>query len=167
MPRVLVKGKAVECKVDDNGDVICAACGVSGMVDVQCMVCGAPVAEDGAPPPPDPLPEPPPETPSITPNMLRRNTDPETSDQAAQEIILALQNLHSQITLLVCEYPGRVARELSDIRGDWDIRVIGRRLNEVEKLGYVRRGPAKETPGTGRMAETWWPTERALRETGS
>jgi hypothetical protein len=92
-----------------------------------------------------------------TMNALSRTNDPLTSQLAAAEIVSDLANLHDWTVQCVSESPGLTQRELGAKYCPLDLRKIGRRLNECEKLGRVRRGEARKCSLTYRLAETWWP----------
>jgi len=90
------------------------------------------------------------------PKTLARRTDPVESKQAAAQIVPELEGLRRRTYQMVKLYPGRIARELSELAGDTDFRIIGRRLGEVEKLGLIRRGESRACKHTGRRCATWW-----------
>jgi predicted transcriptional regulator len=87
---------------------------------------------------------------------LRRNTDPETSHEAAEHIVKHLGDIQRWVLEIVKQYPGSTASELADAKGIGDPRHINRRLSELEEIGRVRRGEARECQITGRKAATWW-----------
>jgi hypothetical protein len=89
---------------------------------------------------------------------LRRNNDPETSAEAASSVMPELSELQSQVVALVKAYPGRIVRELAELHGDADFRRVGRRLNEVERQGRIRRGEPRVCAYTNRRCTTWWPS---------
>ena len=88
---------------------------------------------------------------------LRRNTDPQTSHDAARQITRRLGDIQKWVLGIVKEWPGSTASELADAKGIGDIRQINRRLPELEELGRVRRGETRACQITGRAAATWWP----------
>jgi len=91
---------------------------------------------------------------------LARKTDPGTSWAAAKSLEPAeLAGLRRRAVALVTKYPGRIARELSELAGDGDPRTLNRRLGEVERMGLVRRGQARRCAVTGKLCATWWPVE--------
>jgi len=89
---------------------------------------------------------------------LRRTTDPDTSADAARHITGRLGDIQRWVLNIVKEWPGCTASELADAKGVGDIRQINRRLPELEALGRVRRGEARDCQITGRKAATWFPT---------
>ena len=91
---------------------------------------------------------------------LARRGDPWTSKKSAEEIIDSLSALRKRAFDLIKANPGKIARELSDIANDRDERKIGRRLNELEELGLIRRGEERKCAVTGRYCATWYLTER-------
>ena len=88
---------------------------------------------------------------------LRRNTDPIESALAAKEIVPFVGRMQQVVTDLVTANPGLTCRELARIRGDEDLRTVGRRLNECERLGTIRRGESRPCSTTGRLCATWFP----------
>ena len=90
---------------------------------------------------------------------LARASDPTTSKEAAWFIVERLGELQSHAVLVVTKYPGRTLRELAELdpRCGKDTRLVGRRLNEVEKMGLVVRGPVRKCGVSGRPAATWFP----------
>lgn len=99
---------------------------------------------------------------------MSRNTDPETSHQAALEHALTtLSERRRQVFDLVNDFPGQTAGELARIMlrrfGHLPITVCAetphKRLPELERLGLVRRGDARECGDSGYDRMTWWPHE--------
>ena len=91
-----------------------------------------------------------------TPPLFRR-TDPATSREAAAHMVETgkLGEAQQRVLALVRRSPGLTALMLAEVAGEWDPRVINRRLPELERLGLIRRGEPKRQ-GTGRRAVTWW-----------
>ena len=94
----------------------------------------------------------------LSAKKLARRTDPETSKEAAERIKPHLGELHRWAQSCVQEAPGLTQRELGAKFCATDPRRIGRRLNECELLGLVKRGVARKCSISGRMADTWYPT---------
>lgn len=90
---------------------------------------------------------------------LARGSDPQTSHLAAASISEALPNLQRWAVECVTATPGKTAMELARLHCPMDPRRIGRRLNECEALGTLRRGAKRPCDITKRQAETWWPVE--------
>ncbi len=88
---------------------------------------------------------------------LARTDDPETSHLAAAEIVPHLADLHRWAVECVTQSPGQTQRELGATYCPTDPRKIGRRLNELERIGRLRRGTERPCTISGRMAETWYP----------
>ena len=88
---------------------------------------------------------------------LHRRGDPDTSAEAARDIVENLAELHRWTVACVRSAPGLTQRELGAKFCPTDPRKIGRRLNECEKAGLVRRGPPRTCTVSGRQAETWFP----------
>jgi len=89
-----------------------------------------------------------------------RNTDPETSHEAAAHITdsgaRAFQQ--GQTVAAVRAYPGRTMQELAELTG-LDRYMLGRRVSECETAGLVVRGAKRQCSVTGRSAEPWWPVD--------
>lgn len=85
-----------------------------------------------------------------------RNTDPESSKDAGRDIEPALEELWGWTIRAVGEMPGSTQRELGARFCPLDLRMLGRRLNEVDKVG-VWRGPRRACTISGKNVETWWP----------
>ena len=95
---------------------------------------------------------------SVNPaKALARRTDPETSKQAAQEILRSIRGMRKRAVDAVARWPGRTASELSDLLGDRDVRKVGRRLGECSRKNLIRRGRARACKVTGCHAATWYP----------
>jgi DNA-binding MarR family transcriptional regulator len=88
---------------------------------------------------------------------LARNTDPETSHQAARRMVDSDQLGEAQLRALKVVYrnANATASELSKAAGDGDPRKINRRLNELEKAGWISRHAPRRCKVTGRNAHTW------------
>ena len=87
---------------------------------------------------------------------LARTTDPETSKQAARELVASgqLGDQQRQTLKLIELFPGSTARELK-LRGAviWDPH---KRIFELKKLGLIRDGGARKCTITGKSALTWF-----------
>ena len=85
-----------------------------------------------------------------------RNSDPITSHLAAHQITdSGLRSLQQHQTLAaVRAYPGLTGQELAQASGICRY-TLGRRLSEVEELGWIRRAEARTCSVTGRKALTW------------
>jgi hypothetical protein len=90
-----------------------------------------------------------------TPKKLARKGHPETSRQAAREVFARLPQLYEYVLAVVKLYPRSTASEMADREGQRDVRRIGRRLPELEKLGRVRRCGSRVCTITGKTATTW------------
>ena len=84
-----------------------------------------------------------------------RNTDPETSHEAAEAIKASGELGRQQLAVLeaVRRWPGLTSLELG-ARMKLDRWAVARRLPELEGV-YVRKGEAKTV--NGRRHVTWWP----------
>lgn len=92
---------------------------------------------------------------------LARSTDPATSHEAASRIVPHLQKLHRWTIECVTESPGQTQAELGRKYCPNDPRKIGRRLVEVERKGFIRRGESRRCSVSGHTAATWFPAEAA------
>ena len=91
---------------------------------------------------------------------LARSEHPEESKLAAEAILDSLGKLQRETLDAVELDPGKTARELGWINRLEDHRQFGRRLNELEKAGLVRRGAPRPCTRTGRKSATWYPLEK-------
>ena len=85
-----------------------------------------------------------------------RNTDPESSKEAAREMIDsgAMASQRMQVYVALQRHNNSTARELSDASGI-TVHVIGRRLTELDRLGMVSRGPQRLCRIGNRNATEW------------
>ncbi len=93
-------------------------------------------------------------------NPIARATDPETSHRAAAEVTRSGRRDAQAASVLEAVQigPGFTSAELATAGAPFDRYVAARRLPELERLGKVRRGPARACRVTGRLALTWWPS---------
>ena len=93
-----------------------------------------------------------------TPNS--RNTDPETSHLAGQEITASgkRQSQIIKVAQIVELAPGLTSRELSRV-SPMDRYTIARRLTDAETAGKVKRGNVRQCQIANRKALTWWPVK--------
>jgi DNA-binding MarR family transcriptional regulator len=93
---------------------------------------------------------------------LARSTDISTSHRAARRLREVGEHARQKawVLALVREHPGATARELAEQTEDFAVNhpIIWRRLPDLEKEGYVVKGPVNHRR---RPAVTWYPTERA------
>lgn len=87
-----------------------------------------------------------------------RATDPHTSHLAAAEIIAsgARAEQQRQVLTAVRAMPGSTSAELAQTF-DLDRYAVARRLPELDRAGFIRRGDARRCDANGRTALTWWP----------
>lgn len=114
--------------------------------DVWCDVCQEHHAEPACTEPPE-----------VTPEQLARRDDPDTSKEAAHEIMPSIARLHEWAADCVKRSPGLTQRELGRKYCADDLRRIGRRLAECERIGLVRRGDSRPCSISNKKADTWWP----------
>lgn len=88
-----------------------------------------------------------------------RASDPVEShaamDRAESEGLLYTQR--ARYAELVAKFPGCTASELAREAGDATNHRSARRLPEIERRGYIRRGPVRTCRVTSFQAVTWWP----------
>lgn len=91
---------------------------------------------------------------------LARRTDPETSVDGALHILPIRARVKREALLMVRQYQGMTASELSKLAGSNDPRIFNRRLGEMAKGAHpkIRRGDTRKCGRSGRPAATWWPT---------
>jgi hypothetical protein len=89
-------------------------------------------------------------------SAIARKTDPWTSHQAAKEITESglRESQREHVLLALKKHDGTTSSELA-VFGCIDRYVTARRLPELEKLGFVKKGTAKKCTITGRNAMTW------------
>lgn len=89
---------------------------------------------------------------------IARNTDPDTSHEAAAEITASgvRGEQQAQTIAAVRAFPGCTMQELAEKTGH-DRYMLARRISECETAGAVRRGAKRTCEVTGRKAEEWWP----------
>jgi hypothetical protein len=97
-------------------------------------------------------------------NHLAGRTDPQTSRDAARLKLATLGKDQALALALVRAYPGNSAKGLAaaamdNDHGIWGVdfeavrQRIGRRLNELEKAGLIRRDGVRDG------CSCWWPVE--------
>ena len=95
-----------------------------------------------------------------TPVIARaRNTDPETSHQAAAQVERSGKAAmrRSMLASYVKEHPGLTNGEIADALPEIGYQETTRRMGEVEKLGLIRRGEPRVCSVHGTKQATWWP----------
>lgn len=87
-----------------------------------------------------------------------RNTDPQTSHEAAEHMTVSGKRAAQQeLTAKAVEsYPGLTSLELAR-RCKMDRYMLARRLSECEAEKMVRRGATRRCAVSGRTAITWHP----------
>jgi DNA-directed RNA polymerase specialized sigma24 family protein len=90
------------------------------------------------------------------PAALHRTGDPDTSREAAQEVIGPAFNRRMLEALqAVQNLPGRTSNELEDILGV-HAGTIRKRLNDLRLRGALVKGDKRKCAVTGRNAFTWY-----------
>lgn len=87
---------------------------------------------------------------------LARPSDPETSQQAAEEIARVLPIRWMDTFRAVAREPGLTASEM-ERRDGVQRSDYGRRLGELARIGKICRGEPRKCRITGKQAATWWP----------
>src|SRR5947207_2962586 len=87
---------------------------------------------------------------------IARCVDPKPSHLAAGEMAVSGKREGQALAVLalVRKYPCSTTRELSS-RSQLTVHVIGRRLPELEKAGYIARKNTRECSVGKRLATTW------------
>jgi hypothetical protein len=90
---------------------------------------------------------------------IARHSDPASSHAAAKEITSSGERARQcDLALrMVTEHPGCTSLELSTLK-ILDRYQTARRLPELEKAGWVRRGPIRQCKVGARPAVTWFPS---------
>lgn len=93
-----------------------------------------------------------------------RNTDPQTSHEAAEFITSSGKRAAQQqlTATAVAQYPGLTSMELAK-RCRMDRYMLARRMSECEEAGQVRRGPARQCAVSRRQATTWFPASMPIQ----
>ena len=96
----------------------------------------------------------------VDPGPLAKRSDPFTSKLSGSKMRASFTRitLMKEVLKLVAEHPGWTSRQFSDLRGDRDLRTVGRRLSDLKKSGLVRNGSSVKDSVTGEEALTWWVT---------
>lgn len=91
------------------------------------------------------------------PATLARSTDPESSQDAAEATTRSGRAAGQRRAVLaaLCVEDGATSAELAE-RMNVSRYMPARRLPELERLGYVRRGEARICAAHGTKALTWW-----------
>lgn len=89
------------------------------------------------------------------PHPLVRRDDPDVSYEGAEDAESRLSELRAAVLACVCRHPGATCNEMAAVEHVRDPRKIGRRLNELEKLGFIIRGEPRPCEITGRNAAPW------------
>ena len=93
-------------------------------------------------------------------HLPARNTDPQTSHEAAAAIVRTGDRAHMQhlAYAAVRAYPGLTSLELATASGLCRF-MLARRLPEIEEAGLVKRGDKRRCAASTRgfTAVTWWP----------
>lgn len=86
-----------------------------------------------------------------------RNTDPDTSHQAAREIAPHLGDLQREALDAIRQHPGRTCTELARLRDYADPRTFNRRISELAKMEppRIRCSGTRRCGVTGKNARTW------------
>lgn len=90
---------------------------------------------------------------------LAHRTDPETSHEAARDIVEHLARMQKRACEIVALFPGHTAQEMAQLARLRDIRTLNRRLCELERKGLIVRQRARVCSVTGRRAHVWYPVE--------
>ncbi|MHC1668126.1 winged helix-turn-helix domain-containing protein [Stenotrophomonas maltophilia] len=91
-------------------------------------------------------------------NYPARNTDPDTSHDAAHHIVDsgARKAQQQRVAAAVRQHPGLTSRELADVAG-MDRHMVARRLPELEADGVVVHGAPRKCRISEMRCQTWLP----------
>jgi len=91
-------------------------------------------------------------------NHPARNTDPETSHEAARELVEsgAQAQQQAQVAAAVRRHPGLTSRELAFSAG-LDRHMVARRLPELEAEGVAVHGAPRICSMSRKRCQTWLP----------
>ncbi len=91
-------------------------------------------------------------------HLPARNTDPDTSHQAARDLVDsgAQAQQQAQVCAAVRQYPGLTSRELA-FSAALDRHMVARRLPELVADGLVVHGPTKICSHSRKRCQTWLP----------
>lgn len=99
----------------------------------------------------------------LAPRHPARQGDPISSHQAAHEVVRSglAEHQAGEVLEALCRFPWTTSRELAEYSG-LDRYMAGRRLPELKEAGLVDRddGMKRKCRVAGRIACTWWPTEK-------
>jgi hypothetical protein len=87
---------------------------------------------------------------------LARNSDPETSHEAARRIIATGDHEQQKMAVLaaVQTWPGRTARELARHTGIAH-EIVHKRCPDLRKAGLIENGPTRLCEISGHSCQTW------------
>ncbi len=100
-------------------------------------------------------------------NHPARNTDPDTSHEAARDLVASGMQAQqqAQVAAAVRQHPGLTSRELAFSAG-LDRYMVARRLPELESDGLVVHGAPRICSMSRKRCQTWLPvladTEREM-----
>lgn len=91
-------------------------------------------------------------------NLPARNTDPETSHEAARHMVDsgARRAQQQRVAAAVRKHPGLTSRELAEVAG-MDRHMVARRLPELEGDGIVVHGAPRKCRISEMRCQTWLP----------
>lgn len=91
-------------------------------------------------------------------HLPARNTDPDTSHEAARDIVESGMQAQqqAQVAAAVRRHPGLTSRELADA-ASMDRHKVARRLPELEADGLVVHGVPRVCKLSGKRCQTWLP----------
>jgi len=91
-------------------------------------------------------------------HLPARNTDPDTSHEAARDLVESGAQAQQQalVAAAVHKHPGLTSRELAFSAG-LDRHMVARRLPELEADGQVVHGTPRECSHSGKRCQTWLP----------
>ena len=95
----------------------------------------------------------------VNPKTLARTEHPDTSKEAAKDVVDKLPGSMAKALFALRGRPGSTASELDQLRSWGGEGSIRKRLNDLKLKGEARKGDKRKCRVTGKMAYTWYSTE--------
>jgi DNA-binding MarR family transcriptional regulator len=91
------------------------------------------------------------------PPALARSSDPHTSHSAAAEVTAsgAAARQRQRVLAVLAAHPGLCSDEIAEVAG-MERHQPARRTSELERMGLIRRGPARVSRVGRRAGVTWF-----------
>ena len=92
--------------------------------------------------------------PTFKSRMLARNADPKTSHKAAKQVSVFQNNHHKRIYEALQTMKDGTFYEIAE-RSGLEPSSVWRRLNEMERDGFIQQTGEERRGPTGRMCRVW------------